>query len=123
MMAAIGKNWIKKCVSGEMRTQWQKKRDDAVARGEPKRPLIAYADFTDYEKIIVRRDNWNNVFQSVFCRKELVQESLRRLYPIRICTMHARIITQNDELYLHAETTRLWLAIREVPGVDQDTGA
>ena len=111
MIAAVGKNWIKHSVPGDMHQKWCNKRNNAIARGEPERPLIAYADFTDYEKIIVRNDNWKEVFRSVFLRKELVQESFRRLYPIRICTMHSRIITQDDELYLHAETRRLLQAI------------
>ena len=111
MTAALGTNWIKHRVPGPMRQEWRDKRDRALASGEPEKPLIAYADFTDYEVIIVRDDNWREVFQSAFQRKTLVHESFRRLYPIRVCTMHSRIITQDDELYLHAETRRLLLAI------------
>ena len=111
MTAAIGKNWIKHRVSGPMRQQWGDKRVDALARGETEGPLIAYADFTDYEEIIVRDDNWKEVFRAVFGRKTLVHESFQRLYPIRVCTMHARIITQDDELFLHAETRRILAAI------------
>ena len=111
MTAALGENWIRHRVDGSMREQWKDKRDKALARGEPEKPLIAYADFTDYEKIIVRKDNWKEVFESVFQRKTSVQESWQRLYPIRVCTMHARIITQDDELFLHSETLRLLRAI------------
>ena len=111
MTAAVGKNWIKRRVSSQMRQKWCDKRKKAVASGDPERPLIVYADFTDYETIIVRKDNWKEVFQSMFQRKTLVQESFQRLYPIRVCTMHSRIITQDDELYLHAETQRLLRAI------------
>ena len=53
------------------------------------------------------KDNWQRVFAPTFRRQTLVQESLQRLYPIRRCTMHARIITQDDELYLYTETKRL----------------
>ena len=55
------------------------------------------------------------MFQSVFQRKTLVHKSFQRLYPIRVCTMHSCIITQDDELYLHAETRRLLLAIGMEP--------
>ncbi len=110
MTATVGENWIKHRVSG-MRKQWKEKQTNALDRGEARQPLIAYADFTDYLKIIKRKDNWEQVFVSVFQRKSSVQESLQRLYPIRICTMHARIITQDDELYLHAETKRLLIAM------------
>ena len=111
MRSAVGENWIKHRVPGDMSRQWKDKQTRALDGGEPKRPLIAYADFTDYLQIIVRKDNWNQVFAASFRRKSLVEESLQRLYPIRVCTMHARIITQDDELYLHAETTRLLRAM------------
>ena len=111
MSAAAGKNWIKHRVPGPIRQEWRDKQERAREEGEPERPLIAYADFTDYETIIVRNDNWTDVFKPVFRRKTLVHESFRRLYPIRVCTMHSRLITQDDELYLHTETQRILTAI------------
>ena len=107
MTAAVGENWIKHRISGEIRQLWKEKQKTAYENGEPQRPLIDYADFTDYEAIIVRNDNWKEVFAPIFQRKTLVHESFQRLYPIRVCTMHARIITQDDELYLFTETRRL----------------
>ena len=73
--------------------------------------MLAYADFTDYVPIIIRKDNWSSIFREVFQRQELVAKSFQRLYPIRICTMHARIITADDELYLYIETKRILKAI------------
>jgi len=111
MMAVFGENWIKHQVPGEMRNTWLDKRQKARDNGESEFPLIAYADFTDYLPIIVRKDNWQKVFKPTFRRASSVQESFRRLYPIRICTMHARLITLDDELYLYVETKRLLAAI------------
>ena len=111
MISTFGQSWIKQKIPGEMKASWEDKKEKARAAGEPERPLIEYADFTDYQKIIERKDNWQNVFGAVFKRPALIQESLQRLYPIRICTMHARIITQDDELYLCAETRRILKAI------------
>ena len=112
MQAAFGEDWIKHQVPGPIRQAWLDKQQKARNNGEPERPLIDYADFTDYELIIVRKDNWQAVFRPVFKRKELVRESFQRLYPIRHCVMHSRIIIQDDELYLHAETKRLLKAIK-----------
>ncbi len=42
-----------------------------------------------------------------FVRTESVRESLQRLYLIRLDTMHARPITQDDEWLLYVETRRL----------------
>ena len=111
MTTAFGVNWVKHRVHSEIYEAWRNKQQKAKDGGEPDRPLIAYADFTDYERIIVRNDNWPAVFRQFFGRKTLVQESLQRLYPVRVCTMHSRIITQADELYLYAETKRLLAAI------------
>lgn len=115
MKAEFGDNWTKRQVHGGIRKQWVEKREKAKESGESERPLIAYADFADYESTIIRSDNWERVFKSVFKRKTSVQESFRRLYPIRICTMHARLITREDELYLCAETTRILNAIGVLP--------
>ena len=111
MTAAAGTNWVKHRVPGQIRQDWRDKQERARDEGEPERPLIVYADFTDYETIIVRNDNWTEVFAPVFRRKTLVHESFQRLYPIRVCTMHSRLITQEDEIYLHAETQRILAAI------------
>ena len=111
MIAAFGHDWIRQRVPPAIREAWSAKREKAKDSGELERPFIAYADFTDYEQIILRKDNWGELFADIFKRPTMVQESFQRLYPIRICTMHARIVTQDDELYLYVETKRLLAAI------------
>ena len=111
MTAVFGDNWTKHQVPGDIRLAWVEKRQKARDSGEPELPLIAYADFADYVPIITRKDNWERVFAPIFRRAAFVQESFQRLYPIRICTMHARLITQDDQLYLYVETKRLLAAI------------
>jgi hypothetical protein len=111
MSAAFGPKWTRQRVPGPMWTQWEEKRQRAREAGEPEWPLIAYADFADYVTIITRKDNWDTVFSAIFGRPMLVQESFQRLFPIRVCTMHARLITQDDELYLLVETMRLLRAM------------
>ncbi len=114
MKAEFGEDWTKQQVHGNTSNGWVEKQKKARKNGESKWPLIAYADFTDYELIIVREDNWKRVFKPVFKSKRSVQESFQRLYLIRNCTMHSRFITQDDELYLCAETTRILNAIGKI---------
>jgi hypothetical protein len=114
MTAAFGADWIKHQVHPDLPGRWRNKKEQAERDGDRQWPLIAYADFTDYVEIITRRDNWERAFKHAFGRMELVRESFQRMYPIRICTMHARLITPDDELYLHAETTRILKAIRNI---------
>ena len=61
---------------------------------------------------LLENDNWRDLFEAIFVNKISVQESFRRLYPIRLATMHARLITQDDELYLYVETKRILSAIK-----------
>jgi hypothetical protein len=107
MQAVFGGHWLKRQVPGDVYSDWKDKSQRDRDRGGPVRPLIDYADFTHYEKIITQKDNWDKVFRPHFHRRESVTESFQRLYPIRICTMHAQPITTDDELYLLAEITRL----------------
>lgn len=111
MKAIFGENWIKQQVPENIRRRWLEKQQMAKDNGGPDWPLIAYTDFSDYVPIITRKDNWEKVFKPIFRRSAFVQESFQRLYPIRICTMHARLITQDDELYLYVETKRILTAI------------
>ncbi len=114
MVTRFGEQWFVRQVPGEMRRDWETKRSAALEHGEAELDLIAYADFTDYVTIICRRDNWEGVFRRVFLRKENVQEAFYRLFPVRLCTMHARPITLADLLLLIVESERLLKAI----GVD-----
>ena len=109
MEAKFGTNWIKQRVPGKMREKWlDKQRRDT---GNLNWPAIAYADFTDYVTIITRNDNWRELFEPTFVNKDSVQESFRRLHPMRVTTMHARLITEDDELYMHVEMKRILTAI------------
>lgn len=109
MEKMLGPRWIRQRVPEDMRTRWIDKQNKDT--GSQIWPIIAYADFTDYVTIITRNDNWEDLFEAVFVNKSSVQESFRRLYPIRLATMHARTITQDDELYLYVETKRILVAI------------
>lgn len=112
MRATYGDEWARRQLPGDMYDKWQEKKKTARKAGEDERPLIEYADFTDYRLIIERKDNWDAVFRPIFGRAESVRESFQRLYPVRIATMHARIVTPDDHIFLMAETRRVLRAIR-----------
>lgn len=107
MTRKFGADWPKRRLPNGLHDQWREKKRKAEQAGAPDRPLIAYADFTDYEPVICKRDNWSELFGVFFVRPESVRESLQRLHPIRLDTMHARPITQDDELLLYVEARRL----------------
>jgi hypothetical protein len=107
----FGTKWLKQQIPGETLKTWEEKKQKALEKGQPDRHLIEYSDFTDYEKIFTRKNNWNEVFKPFFKRKESLQESFYRLGPVRICTMHSRIITEGDLLMLYVEFQRLMRAM------------
>lgn len=113
MTAQYGEDWPNKKLPPEMRTAWEQKRTQLEKHGTILTFFIEVSDFTDYEKIICRKDLWREVFQPHFLRKESVIESFQRLYPIRLATMHGRLITSEDLLYLVVENTRLMNAVKD----------
>jgi hypothetical protein len=111
MQREFGEGWTKHQLDAETRKRWVEKHQSALDHGEPARPLIAFADFTDYDRVLLRKDNWNKVFAAFFGSQDSLRESLRRLLPIRLATMHARPISQDDEVFLNVEVKRILMAI------------
>ena len=112
MTLAFGPDWAKRQLPNGLYESWMSKKETAIKYGRCPMPLIAYADFRDYELVICRNDNWKNAFSKYFARKENIRESFQRLYPIRLDTMHARPIGLDDELLLYVETKRIVKAIK-----------
>ncbi|MBA1145109.1 hypothetical protein [Mesorhizobium neociceri] len=105
MTAAFGNDWPRHRLPNGLYEEWtSKKAKDATGLSWP---LISYADFTDYERIICKQDNWKAIFAHHFKRPELVRESLQRIYPSRLAAMHARPLMPEDELFVFVEIKRL----------------
>ena len=111
MTRVFGTDWPKHRLPNGLYELWQDKKRKAEQAGAEERSLVEYADFMDYALLICRTDNWREVFAPFFNRPESVRESFQRLHPIRLDTMHARLITQDDELLLRVEVKRLVKAI------------
>jgi hypothetical protein len=112
MTDAFGRDWAKHRLPNGLYDKWKAKKEEAQKNGAKEWDLIAYADFTEYEVVICKRDNWN-IFAPYFNRPENVRESFQRLHPIRLDTMHARPITLDDELLLYVEVRRLTKAMKK----------
>jgi hypothetical protein len=111
MTAQYGPDWPRKRLARKLYEDWEFKKHRAESNGITL-TYIEVADFADYETIICKQDHWREVFETRFKKKESVRESFQRLQPIRVTTMHGRIVTNEDELYLAAETARLLSAIK-----------
>ena len=113
MMKHYGSGWERKRApeNGKACERWEQKRETASKNGEDLLDLIHYADFTDYAKLILRKDNWKEHFCAVFRDEEELRVAFRRIEKIRIVTMHCRAITKSDLVVLCIETTLILSAV------------
>jgi hypothetical protein len=79
MARAAGPNWPKHRLPGGFYDRWTEKKTTAMKNGAKDQPLVAYADFTDYARIITKKDNWTVAFAAFFGREEDVRESFQRI--------------------------------------------
>jgi hypothetical protein len=105
-----GANWPKHRLPNGVYDEWKSRKSKDKGQAVDW-PLVAYADFTEYVDIICRNDNWKEVFEPVFKRKESVRESFQRMYAIRIAIAHVRPISNADALYFYVEVKRLLEAL------------
>lgn len=111
MEEEFGAKWKKQQLPSGMLANWEEKKSRDTKAGPSDLPVIHYADFSDYRVIIEKSDNWERVFKHFFNRKHDIVESFNRLHLIRIATMHARVITNDDELLIRVETKRVLASI------------
>lgn len=113
MSARFGTDWeLHRCHgNGKIYQTWVAKRDADAGNGLTPQKLIHYIDFREYADLITKTDNWREVFKDIFQREENVREAFARLGPVRVCTMHARVITKTEFTLAAAEITRLLIAI------------
>jgi hypothetical protein len=113
MTRRYGVNWEKSRApdNGKICAKWEEKRQKALKNGESALELIYYADFTDYAKLIIRRDNWKELFSAVFPDEDDLRVSFKRLEPLRVPPMHSRPVTKGDLLTIGTEVTRILTAI------------
>jgi hypothetical protein len=93
------------------REQWETRRQEAIAaKGrDDGQSLLAYSDLGDLPHIICQKNNWPH-FAPYFQSKESVQESFKRLSPLRRDIGHCRPLTAVDAVYFRVEVHRLWVA-------------
>ena len=107
MTGAFGDDWMDHRLPNGILDSWKQKQQSDLKTDAEVQPLIEYADFTDYQRIIELKLNWSTVFKQYFGRPEDIRESLQRLYPVRLASIHARIINTDDILLLMVETKRV----------------
>jgi len=97
--AICGSNWHKTRLPSDVLENYRRgvqyQRNLKWSQLIPHHPLY-YIDFPDLKKVIDRNDNWKDVFQPIFGRKDILIGTLSELEPIRNSIAHNRKITSND---------------------------
>jgi HEPN superfamily Swt1-like protein len=99
------RNWWKQFIPEDIRQNAEcRKKDNEKpwpwsTQGESS--LTEYFDFNDYLRIIIRRDNWKNIFKPIFKDVEVITAKFKELDPIRKTIAHNRDLTESDTLRLN----------------------
>lgn len=88
-----GNQWWERGVPLKIRerSEEKKKEDPAVALS-----LICYTDFGDLRKIIMKTENWHDIFKGHFETLEHIVSRLDELEPIRHAIAHTRLLSNDD---------------------------
>ena len=90
--ATVGPNWFKSRVPGAVVDLAKRRRREAMRNGEAQLSLIHFTELGDLLDIILRKDNWGEMFEVVFDRADGLRVDLSRLNANRRPTMHSRPI-------------------------------
>lgn len=113
------KNWWNERIPEDVqdRAKFRKERNEKQWpwHAEEDLPLILYVDFTDYIKIIIRRDNWEQVFKRIFQDRDIILAKLRELESIRNAIAHVRELSQSQLQKLKLYSEDIVLCIEKAP--------
>lgn len=95
--------WWKQLIPGDVKNNAEERKKDDEERKTWKfkeQPLISYINFTDYEKIITQKNNWEEIFHDVFHDKIAISGKLKEIEPIRNAISHTRNLDSYEEKQL-----------------------
>ena len=108
-LSVIDKNWWQNRIPSDVRIEAERRQKDDERiwpwMDQKNLPPIHYVNFTEYSKIIRKRDNWRQVFKKLFVDEELIGSKLKELEPIRNDVGHSRDLTRNQKERLRMLST------------------
>lgn len=102
-----GEHWWKRGVPEQVRTDCEQRKKDKEKPGEAGHHPINYAYVDNYKTIIVKRDNWDTVFQAAFGDRTKVEASFSWVAKVRDAIAHTRPIADDD--YRMFAASAYWL--------------
>jgi len=114
-LSAISNNWWKERIPPDVKdpAQERKEKDESPwpwMEGK-QYPAYFYMNFSEYSKVIVKRDNWREAFAPIFRHKEWVDVIFTELEPIRNAVAHSRDLSERQLTVLRLYSDDLARAI------------
>jgi ATP-dependent Lon protease len=92
-LQGLSENWWIERIPPDVRQRAEERR----SKDDMKRDPVQYIDFSDYLKIITKRDNWKNSFNRIFKDEDIITAKLKELEPIRNAARHSRKLTSEQK--------------------------
>jgi hypothetical protein len=92
LRAHAGGRWFKQRVDPRVFQKAKEIREAALKSGEQQAELVNYTELGELKDIVLRGDNWNQVFEPVFVSRLRFEHDMQTLIAIRRPTAHARIV-------------------------------
>ena len=96
-LSSLTPNWWIERVPPDIRKQAEirKRKNEKLWPwyGKEDRPLHYYINFSEYQKIIIKKDNWREAFKPIFKDETITSAKLTELEPIRNDIAHNRKLT------------------------------
>ena len=93
-----GPTWFKHRAPGGIHGKAKKTRAASLAVGERSTSLIDYTDFGELKEIVLRNDNWTEVFEGIFINRGWFERDVQTLLALRRPSSHSRIVDSTQIL-------------------------
>lgn len=105
-----GEEWWSSGVPPDVREGCEERQKHNELRGGSSHHPIYYGYIFDYLKIVIRKDNWQQIFEDVFSDKDTVNETFKWVGQARVSIAHSRPITEEQHMMFMAGAK--WLQTR-----------
>lgn len=90
--AHAGPQWAKQRLPAPVLAKARSRRDDALQSGELEQDLLDSTEMGELKDIILRKDNWDEVFGPVFLNRTRFEHDMLTLMALRRPVAHVRIV-------------------------------
>ncbi len=98
LLAHAGPKWFKQRVDQGVFAKAKGVRESALKSGEQSSALINYTELGELKDVILRKDNWEQVFEVIFVNRQRFDHDMLTLMAVRRPAAHARMVDSTQML-------------------------